>query len=196
MTNPPTELDITLEDWQAGDGTSPSNQISAKLKLHRDRVDLKFDDGRAIWIEQQSGTIRVHGYLPDSTGYDAPETLNIERARFIVGGTDADVVSSPVEANAASSAIAVVKSASPNLRNFLDLSTGHLREETTRLLSRDPGTFESETGYLVWVPGTYSDAEGYPDELLTILKAANGVADYVMFDRDAPTDDRFPIFDW
>lgn len=83
-----------------------------------------------------------------------------------------------------------------NIRPFLDLSTAHLRYPTTQWLSSQPGTFESETGYVVWVPTEFSEETKYPDELIAIFKATLGVVDYIMFDRDGPMDGRFPVYDW
>ena len=83
-----------------------------------------------------------------------------------------------------------------NIRPFLDLSTAHISEETANWLTKDGRAFSSETGFLIWVPGEYIGDPAFPDDLLTLLKAALGVADYLMLDRDAPTDERFQIFDW
>jgi len=199
MTDLPFEIDFALDDWQAGDGNAAFNPIPAKLNLRHDRLDLTFDDGRAVWIEQQDGTIRIHGYLSAETGHDGPVNLDIEQTRFTVGTDDTNLLvvsSQPDTPGSVPAAEGTSKPHTQNIRSFLDLSTGHLREETTKWLSRDPGTFESETGYLVWVPGEHSDCARYPRELHIILSWARGVADYVMFDRDAPTDDRFAIFDW
>jgi hypothetical protein len=196
MTELPFEVDFVLEDWRAEDASSRADPIEVALKLRHERIDLAFGDGRSLWIEQQAGTIRVHGYLSEATGHDIPVNLDIEEARFTVSIDDAGAKSRSDLPLLVVRSDSAPKAAPYNIRTFLDLSTGHLREDTTKRLSRDPGTFESETGYLVRVPGDYFDADRYPDELLTILKAAKSVADYVMFDRDVPTDDRFPVFDW
>ena len=93
---------------------------------------------------------------------------------------------------------------SPDLpiRNFLDLSTSHLREETCDRLGsyEDVLAYETKYGWLVYAPEGSGgpDEEGdWPEELLPIVKLArdNGCAS-VLFDGDAPMIDRLPSFDW
>ncbi|UTS82734.1 hypothetical protein [Phaeobacter piscinae] len=88
MTPLPIELDLTLDDWQAEDGSVPPNPIQAKLKIQNNRIDLEFHDGRSVWIEQQDGKIRIHGYLSEETGHHEPMNLDIEDTQFVVS-TDA-----------------------------------------------------------------------------------------------------------
>jgi len=88
MTDLPFEIDFALDDWQAGDGNAAFNPIPAKLNLRHDRLDLTFDDGRAVWIEQQDGTIRIHGYLSEETGHDGPVNLDCAFRDHPITGSD------------------------------------------------------------------------------------------------------------
>jgi hypothetical protein len=89
------------------------------------------------------------------------------------------------------------------IRNFLDLSTSHLSEETCRDLNSISGITAHETthGWLLYAPEEGADelAEDgdWPAELLPIVELArsNG-CEYVLFDRDAETTDLLPTFDW
>lgn len=80
----PIKIEMNLDDWQAEDGSVEDNPISTKVSLWHNRIDLFFEDGRSIWIEQQDGIICVHGYLPEATGHVEPANLYIERAKFKV----------------------------------------------------------------------------------------------------------------
>lgn len=81
------------------------------------------------------------------------------------------------------------------LRPFWDLSTAHISETTARWLGEGNASQSGEYGYLVHVPAEI-EAGKYPGDLETLLQAALGVADYILFDCDGMTDDRFQTFDW
>jgi hypothetical protein len=90
----------------------------------------------------------------------------------------------------------------PTVRTFLDLSTGHLREETCRQLGDYEGVIahEMEYGWLMYVPVPDDDAgdqSDWPEELLPIMRLAHTVGcAYILFDADAPHTENLPIFDW
>lgn len=84
----PIVIDMTLADWQCEDGSTPENPMGLQVSLWHTRIDLKFQDGRSIWIEQQDGKVRIHGYLSEETGHHEPVNLDIEDTRFVVS-TDA-----------------------------------------------------------------------------------------------------------
>lgn len=73
----PIVIDMALADWQSEDGSVPENPIGTQVSLWHTRIDLKFQDGRSIWIEQQDGKIRIHGYLSEETGNGEPMTLTL-----------------------------------------------------------------------------------------------------------------------
>ncbi|MGH0003166.1 hypothetical protein ACQU0X_24110 [Pseudovibrio ascidiaceicola] len=81
-----------------------------------------------------------------------------------------------------------------NVRNFLDLSTGHLMTATRELLDAQAlsiTTYPNEYGWLVRVPSEDSvlDLKSYPQDLLECMALARKKAcDYILFDRDAGTD--------
>lgn len=88
------------------------------------------------------------------------------------------------------------------IRRFLDLSTSHLRKKTCGDLNGWEGVtaYETKYGWLMYATAEAEEfAEEYrwPSELLPIvlLARANG-CDYVMFDRDGPTVDGLPTWDW
>lgn len=84
------------------------------------------------------------------------------------------------------------------LRPFLDLSTAHISEATASWIALGGNAHVKEEGFLVWVPSRDHDFESddMPGDLKCILQAAQGFADYVLFDRDADTDERFAVYDW
>lgn len=70
MTNP---ISIELQDWRQADGASVfSDPIAGTLSIRPERIDIEFPDGRSIWIEQEAGIIKVHGY---ATFADEPVNL-------------------------------------------------------------------------------------------------------------------------
>ncbi|MET0711072.1 MAG: hypothetical protein ABWZ30_01010 [Jiangellaceae bacterium] len=88
------------------------------------------------------------------------------------------------------------------IRKFLDLSTGHLQENTCNTLGTVPGlrAVETEYGWLIyageWVD-EYAKDGGWPAELRAIIALAREHdCAYVMFDRDAPLIDVLPHWDW
>lgn len=87
------------------------------------------------------------------------------------------------------------------IRTFLDLSTGHLREETCRRLGDYEGVIAHNLryGWLLFVPDTADgrDTSDWPDELTTIVRLAQscGCA-YVLLDADGPHVAELPVFDW
>jgi len=88
LSEEPIEITAALADWQSEDGSAPSNPLNIKLSVQATRIDVEFKDGRALWIEQENGKIRVHGYLPEGTGHCEPVNLDIGKDRFVVS-TDA-----------------------------------------------------------------------------------------------------------
>ncbi|MFG5379616.1 hypothetical protein [Yoonia sp. R2-816] len=88
----PIKIDMTLDDWRAEDGSIADNPISTKVSLWHNRIDLFFEDGRAIWIEQKDGVICVHGYLSEATGHVEPANLYIERTKFKVSADLPDAI--------------------------------------------------------------------------------------------------------
>lgn len=82
----PAELNFELEDWQTEGNETKKEPLSLKLTAKSTRIDLSVDDGRALWIEQQNGTLRLHSYLPDDISDQEPVNLNIEPERITVSG--------------------------------------------------------------------------------------------------------------
>ena len=86
------------------------------------------------------------------------------------------------------------------IRNFLDLSTAHLREETRANLNSYEDVVADQTahGWLVYASENANLTEGkdYPAELLPIVKLAraNG-CEYILFDAGATETDTLPTFD-
>jgi len=86
------------------------------------------------------------------------------------------------------------------LGTFLDLSNGHLSQDTFDNLTSFPAVvaYETHYGYLLWVPPSPPPGEAdWPSELGLIveLARANGCR-YVLFDIDGPTTEQLPTFDW
>lgn len=191
-TNNPQTLKVTLVDWQSEDGSKPENPIAATLEVQETRIDLKLADERSIWVEWEDGKLRVHGYLPETTGHLEPVNMDIAKDRITVSTDGEAMTVDTIQPHTNSHT-------SPNtapVRSFLDLSTAHITEQTSRWLATRPEVFKSETGFLIWVQSTEHLDPEYPGELKHILKHALGAADYIMLDQDAPTDPRFPTYDW
>ena len=91
---------------------------------------------------------------------------------------------------------------SDNVRNFLDISTGHLMTSTRERLEGDalPGLsiMSHGFGWLVRVPSEFpgDELEGLSQDLLTCLTAARRRnCDYILFDRDANADEELPFYE-
>lgn len=91
---------------------------------------------------------------------------------------------------------------SSTIRTFLDLSTGHLREQTCQQLGDYDGVTAHHLtyGWLLYVrdpDDEPADRADWPDELVPILRLAQacGCA-YVLFDADGPQTDDLPVFEW
>ena len=88
------------------------------------------------------------------------------------------------------------------IRKFLDLSTGHLREETCDQLNALEGLhpYETEHGWFLYATpnaAEYAEKHDWPQEVLPILELARANdCDYVMFDADAPEVDGLPYWEW
>ncbi|WP_207461304.1 hypothetical protein [Azospirillum sp. SYSU D00513] len=86
------------------------------------------------------------------------------------------------------------------IRNFLDLSTGHLDQASRQALeSRKDGlvSYELEYGWLIYVsdPDTVKERK-IPAVLEAILDRARSLGcDYVLLDGDAAYDEELPSFD-
>ncbi|GAB2717052.1 DUF5983 family protein [Kitasatospora kifunensis] len=84
----------------------------------------------------------------------------------------------------------------PNIRSFLDLSTGHLTPEVRADLDdyEDVVAYRTTYGWLLYAS---EDPEGeWPPELLPIVRLARDHGcEYVLFDADAPVVDALPVFD-
>lgn len=88
------DIKLTLEDWQAEDGSSPANPIPTVISAHPQRITVSFADGRSISIEQEFGSIRVHGYLPTDSGVDEPLSMSISHTDFSI---TTDALADPFE---------------------------------------------------------------------------------------------------
>ncbi|WNV83096.1 hypothetical protein [Umezawaea sp. Da 62-37] len=91
------------------------------------------------------------------------------------------------------------------IRTFLDLSTGHLREQTCRHLADYKGIIAHEFtyGWLMYIHDPDDDSvepidqADWPDELAPIIQLAQASGcDYVLFDADGPHADNLPVFAW
>lgn len=65
--------DVELDDWRSADGSVAPNPLQLRISVQDDRVDLTTPDGRAIWIESENLTLRLHVYSSDED-----EPLNID----------------------------------------------------------------------------------------------------------------------
>lgn len=93
----------------------------------------------------------------------------------------------------------------PVIRKFLDLSTAHLPQH---IMNGPLNSFENVVAYdtqygaLLWVPDDPQESndgmdESVPAEVLAVQLYARSLGcDYVLFDRDADTDDALPTWDW
>lgn len=79
-----TDMKLDLSDWQAADGSAPANPLPTVISANPQRITIAFADGRSVWIEQESGAIRVHGYLPSDSGVDEPLSMSIHQSTFSV----------------------------------------------------------------------------------------------------------------
>lgn len=96
---------------------------------------------------------------------------------------------------------------SARVRRFLDLSTAHLPEQVMNGPLNSFAhvvAYEFEFGALLWVPPIKPDndiedlaAQGVPEEIVHIWRYARSLdCDYVLFDRDADTNDDLPTWEW
>lgn len=89
------------------------------------------------------------------------------------------------------------------IRPFLVLSTGHVSEETAKMLDSTPAAQWPVLGgpfgdYGWFMRASDEDTSGdIPVELMNVFNfaRANGF-NYVLFDCDASTVDQLPTFDW
>ncbi|KZL17668.1 hypothetical protein PsAD2_03004 [Pseudovibrio axinellae] len=89
---------------------------------------------------------------------------------------------------------------SDNVRNFLDLSTGHLLPSTRDLLDGELLSirmFQHEYGWLLpTLSEDHPDLGAIPSDLLAcIALARKRSCDYILFDRDASPDDDLIYYD-
>lgn len=94
----------------------------------------------------------------------------------------------------------------PSIRNFLELSTGHLSVPTRNMLDADAAASVNGQQPNRWVAGygygwfIYANEEPYedifPPDLIECMEYArkNG-CDYILFDRDAPFDECLPTYE-
>lgn len=91
------------------------------------------------------------------------------------------------------------------IRKFLDLSTAHLPQSVMEGLSGFENVVaytHGEYGAFLWVPDDPQESNDFMDEpipaevLAVQLYARSLGCDYVMFDRDADTDEALPTWDW
>lgn len=79
------------------------------------------------------------------------------------------------------------------IRSFLTLSTAHITQSTSALLSERNYNY-GEYGHFIWAGGPQANVSG---DLLDVINyaRANGCA-YVLLDRDGDTIDELPTYEW
>lgn len=82
------------------------------------------------------------------------------------------------------------------IRKFLDLSTGHLCEDTREQLHKNPAMMQNEYGFFIAIPSVQLARRDVPDDLEEIRDLARALGcDYVHFDRDADRLPGLPYYD-
>lgn len=88
-----------------------------------------------------------------------------------------------------------------NIRQFLDLSTWHIRESSVSWLN-DNATANSEYGWWLYAPDCNEEDlrelwPNCPNEIINICQKARQLnCDYINIDRDALEMDDLPTWDW
>jgi hypothetical protein len=87
--------------------------------------------------------------------------------------------------------------------SMLDLSTGHVSEETAKRLTESPDSIgfpvyaKGDYGWIVWAGSRGDGNDGIPADLANVITfARERGCEWIMFDCDAPLSDSLPSFDW